>query len=208
MARSAEANRFIVFSYLVLAIVLALWLAVPVRNRLLGTARWGLALLALAVLCAHLPTFAKVVVPPPPARQTAVPSLKPANTLPVFLTHGLYRSYLNPGETVLVISDRANAGDLFQAAAGFYFRIAGGFINISLNDFSALPTPVIELKHPSPAKERAFLSFVRAAGVGAVIIERARTSRWMREFGRLGLRSTTVGGVTLYRTGTGRPRPG
>ena len=116
------------------------------------------------------------------------------------------------GETVLVISDRANAGDLFQADAGFYFRIAGGFINISLNSFSALPAPVIELKHPSPATERAFLSFVRTAGVGAVIIERAWTSRWMRVFGRLGMRSTTVGGVTLYRTGyhasPGRPRTG
>ena len=42
VARSAEANRFIVFSYLVLAIVLALWLAAPVGNRLLRTARWGL----------------------------------------------------------------------------------------------------------------------------------------------------------------------
>ena len=104
-----------------------------------------------------------------------MPSPKPANTLPVFLTHGLYRSYLNPGETVLVISDRANAGDLFQADAGFYFRIAGGFINTSLNSFSALPTPVIELKHPSPARERAFLSFVRTAGVGAIIVERAWT---------------------------------
>ena len=212
VARSAEANRFIVFSYLVLALVLALWLAVPVGNRLLRTARWGLAVLALAAMCAHLPTFAKVVVPSPPDRQTAVPAPKPANTLPVFLTHGLYRSYLNPGETVLVISDRANAGDLFQADAGFYFRIAGGFINISLNSFSALPAPVIELKHPSPATERAFLSFVRTAGVGAVIIERAWTSRWMRVFGRLGMRSTTVGGVTLYRTGyhasPGRPRTG
>jgi hypothetical protein len=29
----------------------------------------------------------------------------------------------------------------------------------------------------------------------------------MRVFGRLGMRSTTVGGVTLYRTGIGQPPP-
>ena len=203
VARDAEGNRFIVFGYLVLAIVLALWLAAPVRSRLLLTARWGLAVLALAAIFADLPTFANVVVPPPPTLQAAVPALRPTNTLPAFLTDHLYRRYLKPGETVVVISDRVNAGDLFQADADFYFRIAGGFINISLNNVSALPAPVTQLADPTPARERAFLGYVRAAGVGAVIVERAWESKWMRVFGRLGMRSTTVGGVTLYRVSSG-----
>src|ERR1700722_11063801 len=41
IARSVEANRFILFCYLVLAIVLALWLAAPVRSRVLVLAGAG-----------------------------------------------------------------------------------------------------------------------------------------------------------------------
>jgi hypothetical protein len=203
VARSAEANRFVLFGYLVLAIVLALWLAAPVSSRLLLAARWGLAALALAAIFANLPTFAEVVVPHPPHYQPAVPSLQATDALPAFITDDLYRRYLKPGETVVVLSHRGNAGMLFQADADFYFRNAGGFINASLNSTSALPRPVALLADPSPANERRFLSYVRTAGVGAVIVERAWSEKWMYIFGKLGMRGTTVGGVTVYRTGYG-----
>ena len=204
VARSVEANRFILFGYLVLAIVLALWLAAPVSSRLVLAARWGLAVLALAAIFANLPTFAEVVVPRPPAYRPAVASLRPTDTLPAFITDGLYRRYLKPGETVVVLSHRGNAGMLFQADAGFYFRNAGGFINASLNRRNALPPPVAVLSDPSPARERGFLSYVHAAGVGAIIVERAWSERWMYIFGGLGMKGTTVGGVTVYYTSSGR----
>ncbi len=203
IARSVEANRFILFCYLVLALVLALWLAAPVRNRLLLAARWGLAALALAAIFANLPTFAQVVGPPRQARTPAVPSLQPTNALPAFVTDGLYRRYLKPGETVVVLSHRGNAGMLFQADTDFYFRNAGGFINASLNGGNALPLPVAQLSDPSPARERAFSRYVHQAGVGAIIVERAWSEKWMYIFGDLGLRGTTVGGVTIYDTGSG-----
>ena len=203
IARSVEANRFILFCYLVLALVLALWLAAPVRNRLLLAARWGLAALALAAIFANLPTFAEVVGPPVRAHTSAVPSLQATNALPAFITDGLYRRYLKPGETVVVLSHRGNAGMLFQADTDFYFRNAGGFINASLNGGNALPLPVAQLSDPSPARERAFSRFVHQAGVGAIIVERAWSEKWMHIFGDLGLRGTTVGGVTIYDTGSG-----
>jgi hypothetical protein len=203
IARSVEANRFILFGYLVLAIVLALWLAAPVRSRLLLAVRWGLAVLALAAIFANLPTFAEVVVPPAPAYTPAVPSLQATNALPAFITDGLYRRYLKPGETVVVLSHRGNAGMLFQADTDLYFRNAGGFINASLNGGNAVPLPVAQLSDPSPAKERAFFRYVHQAGVGAIIVERAWSEKWMYVFGGLGLRGTTVGGVTVYDTSSG-----
>ena len=203
IARSVEANRFILFGYLVLAVVLALWLAAPVRSRLRLAARWGLAVLALAAIFANLPTFAEVVVPPAPAYTPAVPSLQATNALPAFITDGLYRRYLKPGETVVVLSHRGNAGMLFQADTDFYFRNAGGFINASLNGGNAVPLPVAQLSDPSPAKERAFFRYVHQAGVGAVIVERAWSEKWMYVFDGLGLRGTTVGGVTVYDTSSG-----
>jgi hypothetical protein len=204
IARSVEAVRFILFGYLVLAIVLALWLAAPVSSRLLLAARWGLAVLALAAIFADLPTLAEAVAVPPPAYQPAIPSLQATNTLPAFITDGLYRRYLKPGETVVVLSHRGNAGMLFQAYTDFYFRNAGGFINASLNSVDALPQPVALLSDPNPARELGFFSYLNSAGVGAIIVERAWSEKWMYIFGTLGLRSTTVGGVTVYRTNPGQ----
>ena len=206
VARSVETNRFILFGYLVLAIVLALWLAAPARSRLLLAARWGLAVAALAAVFANLPTFAEVTGPPRlvPGEQPGVPSLQPTDALPAFITAGLYRHYLKPGEIVVVLSHRGNAGMLFQADTDFYFRIAGGFINASLNSPAAVPLPVERLSYPTPAREQEFFRYVHRTGIGAIIVELASSEKWMLVFGKLGLRGTTVGGVTVYRVSSGR----
>jgi hypothetical protein len=203
IARSAEACRIILFGHLVLAFVLALWLAAPVRSRALSAARWGLAVVALAAMFANLGTFAETVVPPPPHYKPAVASLRATDTLPAFITKGLYRRYLKPGETVVVLSHRGNAGMLFQAYTDFYFRIAGGFINASLNDTSALPRPVQVLTYLPGAvgaqRVENFKVYFKRTHIGAIIVERAWSERWMYVFGRLGMKGTTVGGVTMYR---------
>jgi hypothetical protein len=93
---------------------------------------------------------------------------------------------------------------LFQADADFYFRNAGGFINASLNSTNALPLPVARLGYPSPAREQEFLRYIHRAGVGAIIVERAWSEKWMDVFGKLGMPGTTVGGVTVYRTSSAR----
>ena len=125
--------------------------------------------------------------------------MHPVNALPAFLTDGLYRQYLRPGEIVVVVSRRGNAGMLFQADAGFYFRIAGGFINTSLTRQDALPLPVAALSYPTAARVRQFRAWVRTAGVGAIIVEQAWAEPWMNVFGRMHLPATSVGGVTIYR---------
>ncbi len=203
VARSVETSRFILFGYLVLAIVLALWLAKPVGRRLLEAGRWGLAVLAVAAIFANLPTFAEVAVPQSPSYQPAVPSRPATDALPAFITEGLYRRYLKPGETVVVLSHRGNAGELFQAEADFYFRLAGGFINASLNPLYGVPLPVALLSHANPARERGFFSYVHTAGIGAIIVEQTWSERWMYVFGKLGMKDTAVGGVTIYPTDDG-----
>src|SRR3984957_1567539 len=118
--RSAEPIRLIVFGYLALAMALALWLAAVGRSRLARAGRWALAVVAVAAIFADLPTFAEVVVPPPPKHWTpAIASLQPTNALPAFFSDGLYRRYLTQGEIVVVVSHRGNAGMLFQAQTGF-----------------------------------------------------------------------------------------
>jgi hypothetical protein len=199
IAKSVEGVRFILFCYLLLALVLAMWLATPSASKLRLAGRWGLAALSLAAIFANLPTLASATVIPPPTWKPAVPGLTPTWALPAFITDGMYRQYLTPGETVLVLSHRGNAGMIFQSDADFYFKIAGGFINASLNNTNALPPQASALGYPDPARERAFFAYAHTAGIRAVIVERAWSEQWMYVFGKLGLPSTTVGGVTIYQ---------
>jgi hypothetical protein len=173
-----------------------MWLALPAKSRLLLAAQWILGLAAVAALFAYIAT-----VPTLPVQVAGAPvAVHPPDAMPAFISAGLYRDYLRPGEIVMVVSDRGNAGMLFQADTNFYFRIDGGFINASFNDTTALPAPVRQLMHPTLAGERSFLAYVHRAQVGAILVEQAWSAPWMRVFAQMGLHGTTVGGMIVYRT--------
>ncbi|MBO0830931.1 MAG: hypothetical protein J2P28_04090 [Actinobacteria bacterium] len=193
--RSAQPVRIIIFANLLLAVIVAVWLAMPGRSRLLLALRWILALAAVAGLVALLPGLTRNY-----AGGNRAGTVRPRQTVPTFFTSGEYRDYLRPGETVVVVSDRANAGMLFQAYTNFYFRLAGGFVNSSLNDPTGQPAPVAALHHPAPGDDRRFLAYARRTGVGAVIVEREWAMPWMSVFPRMGLHGTRVGDVIIYRT--------
>jgi hypothetical protein len=188
--------RLITFANLILAMIVAIWLAMPSRNRLLLASRWILALVAIAGIVAHVTAQS-----PDSARARTTSTIRPIQApLPTFFTSGEYRDYLRQGETVVVVSDRGNAGLLFQAYTNFYMRLSGGYINLAFTEPNALPAPVSALQHPTPAKERQFLAYVRQDEVGAIIVERAWKEDWMDIFSRMRLKSTYVGGVIIYRT--------
>jgi len=196
------------FGQLVLALLMALWLAYVTKSKVALAARWGLAALSLAAIFANVPTFASVIGPHKPKPHQwvqALPSQAPADQIPAFFTDGIYREYIKPGENVVIVSHRGNAGMMFQAYTGYYFNIAGGFINASLSREDALPTPVADLSHlpGKVGKQRIqdFKAYVKSAHIGAIVVERAWSEHWMYVFGKLGLKTDTVGGVTIFRTG-------
>jgi hypothetical protein len=215
--RAAEPSRLIIFGFLALSMALARWLARPAAGWLPSAGRWALALLAAAVLFADLPTAYSAMSPVAsgaPVPVTVAPASQLPNQLPPFITAGLYRRYLRPGETVVVVTYRGNAGLLFQADADFYFRIAGGFINDSLTPRQdALPADVGNLNDPFGPRIRDFESYLRTSGIGAILVEQAWAEPWMGVFGRLGLHGTSAGGVTVYPVpagyrGPAKPPPG
>ena len=199
--RSAEPVRFIDLGYLILALCLAIWLSTATVSRTARWARWMLAVAALTAVFADLPAFASVVVPPDPPQhwEKANPQLKITNDIPVFFTAGTYKKYVKPGENVVILSHRGNAGMLFQAYTDFYFRIGGGFINDSLSRNDALPQEVGALSQPTGQRIQDFKNYVRKAGVGALIVENAWGEKWMYIFATLGLKSTDTGGVTIFQ---------
>ena len=207
---SAESQRLMDFGQLVLALLLAIWLAHVTKSKVALAARWGLAALSLFAIFANVPTFASVVnpgKPRPSAWVQALPSQPLSDLIPSFFTDGTYRKYIKPGENVVIVSHRGNAGMMFQAYTGFYFNIAGGFINASLSREDALPGPVADLSHlpGKVGKQRVkdFHAYVKSAQIGAIIVERDWSEHWMYVFGKLGLKTTTVGGVTIFSTTNG-----
>jgi hypothetical protein len=213
IARSAEPSRFIVFGMLALALALALWLAAPAQGkstqgkstqrkstqgRLLLGARWALGLLAVAAVLVVTPSAREAVNPVQPGYEQPA-TMHPVNQLPPFITDGLYRHYLSPGEIVVVVTHRSNAGMLFQADAHFYFRIAGGFINASLSPPNAIPHGIAVAADPSKDADRIFKKYLAISGVGAILVEQAWAEPWMSDLStRYGMHGTAVGGVIVY----------
>jgi hypothetical protein len=182
IVRSAYPARFMVFAFLALAVIMALWLTGPSRR---PWSRWLLALLAIAAIAANVPKL----------------DLQSGPGLPAFITTGEYRHYLAPGDTVVVIAPRrGNAGLLWQAETDFYLRLAGGFVNAAIAQ-GDLPTQVADLGKGRPTDRhiRRFQVFVKRARITAILVEADMAGRWPLILRELGLREQTVGGVILYR---------
>lgn len=183
IARNAYPVRLMVFVFLGLAVMTAMWLAGPSKR---WWARWLLGLLAAAAIVANTPTL-------PLADQSGFPAL---------IATGQYRQYLSPGETVVVLSERGNVGLLWQAQMNFYPRLAGGFINKSITHFGGVPEPVAELAIGGPTQSavRQFRSYITTAKVGAVLVEANEAGPWPSILAQLGLHGRSAGGVLVYRT--------
>jgi hypothetical protein len=189
LMRSAFPVRFVVFGFLALAVMVAVWLTSPLRltsRRWLTSLRWLLAAVAIAAVIVNIP---RITSPRP----------SPTSAMPSFITSGEYRHYLTRGETMLVISGRGNAGMLFEAVTGFYFKIAGGFVNQAMTPGSDLPSWVEMLQYPMVSSYQ-FSSLLRHAGIGGVMFENAFPERrLLSAFEALGLHGRDVGGVTLFQ---------
>ena len=179
--RNAYPARLMLFAYLVLAVATAVFLA---RPRKLIWLRWVLGLLVIAAVI----------------QDAAVLDVAPHSTVPAFISSGTYRQHLKPGEIVVVVSDIGNAGMLWQADTDFYTRLAGGYINQAITARTDLPQPVQSLSNATPEIVSNFESYVRADGIGAILIDRNHEPPWVGIFKKMGLRGQYIGNVIVYPT--------
>jgi hypothetical protein len=183
IAHSAYPARLMLFAFLVLAVVTALWLARA------DTARWLRLLLAVLVVAAI-------------AANTSAGLTRAQTTVPSFISSGQYRRSLSPGEIVVVVSTVRNAGMLWQAESDFYMRLAGGFINEGYSHrHSDFPPSVQELNAPTPSRVAQFEAFVKSSNVGAVLVDAAHAPGWASIFAQIGLIGHRMGNVVIYVTG-------
>jgi hypothetical protein len=104
--------RIFAFSYLTLAIIVSLWLddhSRPLKSAIIGAA-----------------AFILFFLPNPSAAFWTRPIAVPA-----FFAQGLYRKYIAPGDTVLILPYGVKGeSDVWQGMSGMYFTIAGGYVSI------------------------------------------------------------------------------
>jgi hypothetical protein len=101
--------RFMMYSYLALAVMIAMWLA---QDNGRTKPRWVIGAAIVPFMLPNLSTSFWTT---------------PAE-IPAFFGSGLYRQYLTPGETAMVLPyGLFGEGMLWQAATGMYFQTAGGW---------------------------------------------------------------------------------
>jgi hypothetical protein len=183
--------RLMVYLFLLLALIAAMWLAAPWRDPRTRVAAGALVFASL--------------FPNPRARIWAQPSIvAPA---PAFFTSGAYRSYLAPGEIVATLPyarGEADAAMMWQALSGMYFRLAGGYP--ALSPLSFLRWPIVRSANqlatiPDPADQ--WKAFAASHGVTAAIEGDVPTPADFPSIApiltALGPPATATGGVKLYR---------
>jgi hypothetical protein len=179
IVRNAYPSRLMLFAFLTLAVMTALWLA-STSSRL-----WLRApLAALIVLVLY--------------QDASVIDVAPHSTVPSYIAKGSYQYQLTPGETVVVVSDVGNAGMLWQADSNFYFRLAGGYLNQSITRRTDLPRPVQQLAHATPAYVREFEAWVKKDKIGAIMLDRNHEPKWVGIFWRMGLKGHIYSHVIVY----------
>jgi hypothetical protein len=180
LIRHALPVRLANYCFLVLALIFSYWLAEPDF------------------------AFKKVLVGATVVALLPVPTIfLPTSTYntPEFFTKGLYRDHLRPNETVLIIPfGRSGPSMAWQAESGMYFRMPGGHLSTTPEDFRRWPIVnalVNSLPLPHPGQQ--LRAFAAAYGIDAIIVvDNAKGA--VRDLpAALGVRPLKIGGVSLYR---------
>ncbi len=184
MMNKALPCRFMLYSFLALAVMTAIWLD---RSK---TSRMWRATAAATIVLSMLPNLAESFWTTP-------------LTVPQFFRGGSYRKYVVPGENVLVLpwGDLGDA-DLWQLRTDWYFRLTGGYIGPTPGEVRSwpiffafqqassalLPEPRLQLK-----------SFLASHRVSLIIVDDRYREAWAPLLATVGADGIEAGGVTLYR---------
>ncbi len=174
--------RFALYAFLDLAIITSIWLA---TNTARTAAKYVISILAVMFLMPNLS-----------ARLWSTPV-----DTPTFFSDGLYRNYLAPGETVVIMpyGIRGNAM-LWQAQTDMYFRMAGGWTGPVPAQFESWPIVHAFYRQAYlPNSDIQLKAFLANHGVSAVIVSDREKNAWRSLLSTFGVTPVDVGGVSLYR---------
>jgi hypothetical protein len=124
-----------------------------------------------------------------------------SNDTPEFFTRADYRRYLSPGENVIILPyGISGTSMLWQAAAGFYFRMAGGWTTITPREFQRWPIVTAMLTQTYiPDVTLQLLAFMAAHDVRTIIVGESKSLLWGPMLAPLDSSPLRTGGVVIYR---------
>jgi hypothetical protein len=178
--------RLALFAFLIVAVIVAQWLAEPARW---PAARWLLAGVGVLLLIPN----------------QALPYWRGKHSDPAFFTGQTYRHHLKRDEIVVAIPYGWNGNSmLWQAQTDMYFRMAGGYLTSDV-PVGYWREPVVrallgeESGRITPERWRLPLrDFLLRRRVGAVILAGGDSDVWRPVVESLGLRPRQVEGVLFY----------
>jgi hypothetical protein len=183
LLKSALPGRFMGYAFLVAALIAACWLADAELAR-----GWRLAVAAL-ILVGSLPNLN--------ARTWAAPT-----NIPAFFAAGSFRHQLDAGQTAVVLPYGIEGESmLWQAVAGMWFRMAGGYTGITPREFEQWP--VVRAFMTSsyiPNISLQLVAFMAAHGADVVVVDDANWHFWAPALAPLDGAPLNADGVWLYRT--------
>jgi hypothetical protein len=183
LVQDALPARFMVYAWLAVAVILAMWLSSPGRRSWI---RWTVALLGVALMLPNL----------------ASPLWRSQVKTPPFFAQGIYRQYLEPGENTLVIPFGSNGMSmLWQAQANMDFDMAGGYVACIIPpdalQWDIVYTFVTGKLIPNYGEQ--LEAFIGGVDVRAIVVDPTSPGPWDRLFSILGISPVSVGGVRLWR---------
>lgn len=171
--------RFVMYSFLIAAIIAAIYLSSTDVNHL---TRWLLGALAILFIWPVAAPTSKV-------------------DTPNFFASGIYRRYLAAGDTLIILPFANNGNSLlWQAQTGMKFRMAGAYMEPRPSQsacwqvWRTLDTGHLVTDFPERLKP-----FLVAHGVKAIIVTPQVKDFWLPLLATIDSSPIEVGGVTLYR---------
>jgi hypothetical protein len=172
-----------VFTSLAVAIGIAAWAARPAGRSVVRAGRWLVIALAVVMLWPNIPS--------------SLYGVPPSN--PRFFATDLYKRYLSPGETVLILPFSYNdVSTLWQAEANFYFYMPEGYVGQFAPQPFATETVTDQLLANVSPSGAALGGFIRQHYVSHIVVDAATQGAWLTALSNMGLHGERVGGVLLY----------
>ncbi len=181
--------RFTLYAFLILAIVVASWLADPTVNP------WAKRISAVLIVIFMLPN--------PDARFWRTPIQMPA-----LFQDGGWRNYIAPGEIILPLPlAQKGISMLWQAYADMQFRMACGYVTripFELDQF-----PIVHLFRGAidlPEAGEQLKAFIASHEVSVLVIDPhdPNVKSWLPVVSNLGIAPTADGGALIYRIPHGK----
>jgi hypothetical protein len=183
--KAALPERFTMFMWLGIAVIVARWLA-GLTSAIAWRGAWAAVGVAALLLLPNL----------------SLKNLHRPILIPPFFATGQFRRYLSPGETIMIIRAPHDDGVemLWQAESGFYFRMPQGHTGPEPAAFANDPVwQNLKSGQPFGVTAGQLQTWLVAHGVGAVVVSGDIARRWRSLMTAVtGSNPQPVGGVVLY----------